>query len=630
MKTYIYRPFLILMVISCAVIGCSKDFLNIDPTGQVPEETTWQDPALAQAFITGIYSGGSGVYGLGVGGFDEQMLASLTDEATFTHTGRNINTVMEGSASPSGVGWIPESYGWKNLFDNIRAANLSLEKLANPKIDTALANRLKGEAHFLRAYFYHQLLRYYGGVPITTRVYDLNQDYNVTRNSFEECVNFITADCDTAIWLINTSTMDKGRASVLAALALKSRVLLYAASDLSYLPLAKTKFPELASHPKPELFGYTGGDRKVRWTAAKAAAKAVMSLGAGYKLNLGAPVSAAEGKTNYMSIAMSGYSKALGMDANAGSEIIFGRYYNLNVNTGAGVSINQYNGPNGYHNWAGNTPIGLLVDDYEMADGTPFSWSNPAQKAKPYVGRDPRFYATILYDGAGWKPRDLISGNVDPANQIQTGQYDLMVGGKKITFNGLDTRSSSIEDWNGSRTGYYVRKFTDPDPKIVDANTKQLVPWPFFRYTEAVFNYIEACIELGEEAEARLWLNRIRFRSGMPAVTDAGIALKNRYRNEKRIEMAFEEQRYFDVRRWMIPQETVGRKLTFINVVGTFQPGKQLTDTYRHDETIYNYTYTPVVNEAHENRKWVNKMYYAPINRDEMNKNTALVQNPGY
>ncbi|WP_223709709.1 RagB/SusD family nutrient uptake outer membrane protein [Niabella beijingensis] len=630
MKTYIFRPFLIIMVISFTIISCSKDFLNIDPTGQVPEETAWQDPALAQAFVTGIYSGGTGVYGLGVGGFDEQMLASLTDEATFTHTGRDINTVMEGSSSPSSTGWIPGSYSWKNLYDNIRAANISLEKLAEPKIDTALANRLKGEAHFLRAYFYHQLLRYYGGVPLISKAYDLNQDYSVTRNTFEECVNFIIADCDTAIWLINKTQMDKGRASVLAALALKSRILLYAASDLAYLPLAKTKIPELASHPKPELFGYAGGDRDARWTAAKLAAKQVMDMGTGYKLNLNAKVSAAEGKTNYMSIAMSGYSKALGMDANAGSEVIFGRYYNLNVNTGGGVSIAQYNGPNGYHNWAGNTPIGLLADDYEMADGTPFSWSNPAQKASPYTGRDPRFYATILYDGADWKPRNLISGNVDPANQIQTGQYDLMVSGAKTTFNGLDTRSSSIEDWNGSRTGYYMRKFIDPDPKIVDANTKQLIPWPFFRYTEAVFNYIEACIELKEDGEAREWLNRIRYRSGMPAVTDAGDALKKRYRNEKRVEMAYEEQRYFDVRRWLIPQETVGRKLTFINVVGNFKPGQQLANTYRHDNNIYNYTYTPVVNEAHENRKWLNKMYYAPLSRDEMNKNTSLVQNPGY
>ncbi|GAB3008295.1 RagB/SusD family nutrient uptake outer membrane protein [Niabella terrae] len=624
MKRNIYTP-LLLVLFAAVLFGCKKDFLNIDPTDQAPAGTTWQDEALAEAFVSGIYN-----QYLGVGGFNEQMLASLSDEAVFTHTGRSINTINEGSANPSAIGWVPPNYEWQNMYNGIRATNIAIAQLQAPQIDTSFANKLKAEAHFLRAFFYNQLLSYYGGIPLITKIFNLNEDYETPRNSYEECVNFITADCDSAIWLINDKSMDKGRATVLSALLLKSRVLVYAASDLHYLPLAKTKFSELGSHPNPELFGYSAGDRSARWQAAKSAAKAVLDLGTGYKMDLNAPVSAAEGTNNYMSIAMSGYSKAAGLDASASVEMIWGRYYNLNVNSGGGVSIGLYNGPNGYHNWAGNTPLGLFVDDFEMANGQPFSWGEASHKAAPYKNRDPRFYATLLYDGADWKPRDLVSGNVDPANQIQTGRYDLIQGGGKITFNGLDTRSSSIEDWNGSRTGYYFRKFTDPDPSISEANTKQLIPWPFMRYTEAVFNYAEACIELGQDAEARLWLNRIRYRSGMPAIADAGTALKNRFRNEKRIEMSFEEQRYHDARRWMIAPATLGRKLTFINIVGAFKPGKQLSAPYRHDETIYNYTYTPVTDQAHENRKWVNKMYFAPISRDEMNKNTSLVQNPGY
>ncbi|MEJ7589691.1 MAG: RagB/SusD family nutrient uptake outer membrane protein, partial [Ferruginibacter sp.] len=183
---------------------------------------------------------------------------------------------------------------------------------------------------------------------------------------------------------------------------------------------------------------------------------------------------------------------------------------------------------------------------------------------------------------------------------------------------------------NGSRTHYYIRKFTDPDPGIVENNTKQYVPWPFFRFTEAVFNYAEACIELGEDMEARTWLNKIRFRSGMPAITESGAALKTRYRNERRIELMFEEQRYHDARRWMIAPTTLGRDITFINIRGTFKPGKELVGTYRYDPSIYNYTYTPVVDETHEDRTWVDKMYFRPIGRDEINKNALLIQNPGY
>lgn len=103
-----------------------------------------------------------------------------------------------------------------------------------------------------------------------------------------------------------------------------------------------------------------------------------------------------------------------------------------------------------------------------------------------------------------------------------------------------------------------------------------------------------------------------------------------RYRNERRIELAYEEHRYFDARRWLIAPATLGRKTTFINIVGKFKPGKTLSGKYKYDESIYNYTYTPVLDINHENRTWMDKMYFRPIHRDEINKNEQLVQNPGY
>lgn len=605
--------------------SCKRSFLDTTDLSSVGGDVVWSDGPLSEAFVTEIYNG------LGPGGFDEQMLASLSDEAVFTHTGRNINTINEGSLSPSNPGWTSGTYEWGSMYSRIRGCNLALEKLTTATFDDeTLKERLRGEVHFLRAYYYHQLVRYYGGVPIITRTYGLNEDYSAPRNTWEECVNFIVANCDSAIQELTDKSLAKGRATPLAAMALKSRILLYAASDLHDIPTAKALSPTISSFANPELLGYTSGDQNARWLTAKAAAKAVMDAGVGYKLDLAAPVSPEEGKLNYMSIAMGGGSKAPGIDPSAGIEIIFGRYNTPDKDEWGGTRLGLFDGPNGYHNWAGNTPIGLLVDDYEMLDGTKFSWSNPAEKADPYENRDPRFYASIMYDGSEWKPRNLISGNVDPANEIQTGQYDLIVNGALTTFKGLDTRSSTIEDWNGSRTGYYMRKFIDPDPAIVDNNTYQYVPWPFFRYTEAVLNYVEACIETGDETEARNWLNKIRFRSGMPAVTETGTALMDRYRNERRVELVYEEHRYHDARRWMIAPTTLGRKITFINVVGKFKPGKSLSDIYHHDESIYDYTYTPVEDVNHENRTWIDKMYFRPITRDEMNKNLSLVQNPGY
>lgn len=615
-------------ILSAGLFSCSTDFLNTKPLDQVSSDVVWTDAALSTAFVNGVYNNQNN-QGLGMGGFDEQMLASLSDEAIFTHAGRGINTVNEGLLSPDNVGWVGSTYDWGVMYKQIRAANTALENLPVATFDDPELNeRLQGECHFLRAYFYQQLVRYYGGVPIIKNTYGLGDDYTIERSSYEDCVNFILADCDTAIdQLTGKSGLGKGRATAIAAMALKSRVLLYAASDLHDIPTASGKSTVIASYDQPEYLGYTGGDRKARWEAAKTAAKAVLDNGGGgYKLDYAGPAPATEATLNYVSMAMGGGSKAPGVDPAASVELLFQRDFDPAKDEYAGIYVGLANGPNGYHNWAGNTPIQQLVDDYEMMDGSEFDWNDATQKADPYVNRDPRFYATILYDGSDWKPRDLISGNVDPANQIQTGKYE-MGGGFAA---GLDTRQSSIEDWNGSWTGYYVRKFMDPDPAIVDNNTRQYVPWPFLRYTEAVFNYAEACIELGQDAEAKTWLNKIRFRGGMPALTETGDALRQRYRNERRIEMVYEEQRYHDARRWMIAPTTLGRKTVYITVVGSLKSGQSAAAPYKYDKTKYNYSYTPTEVNSLENRLWVDKMYFRPINRDEMNKNAKLIQNPGY
>ncbi|HEV7378960.1 MAG TPA: RagB/SusD family nutrient uptake outer membrane protein, partial [Dyadobacter sp.] len=134
----------------------------------------------------------------------------------------------------------------------------------------------------------------------------------------------------------------------------------------------------------------------------------------------------------------------------------------------------------------------------------------------------------------------------------------------------------------------------------------------------------------GNDADALLWLNRIRFRAGMPALKVTGAALKEAYRQERRIEMVYEEQRYHDARRWMIAKTTLGEPMTYISVVGKFKPGQSMKEPYRYNPAVYTYTYTPVEETAHENRTWVDKMYFRPIHRDEMNRNNKLIQNPDY
>ena len=618
MKKITSKAIIILLAACCMVTACKRDFLNTQPVDQVPASETWKDPAFAEAFVNGVYGG------LFEGGFDEQMLAAITDEAIFTHQGRNINTINQGALNPSNPGWVNRHTDWLQLYNYIRGANIAIDALPTATLSADLQQRLEGEARFLRAYYYHQLLRFYGGVPIITKVYGLGEDYTAARNTYAEVSSFIITEIDKAYTLLKGKTRVRGRATDLAALALKSRQLLYDASDLHDIPTAKSKSTVISGYAKPELIGFVSGDRAARWRAARDAAKAVLDeAGSGYKTNLTAPATLDEGRKNYLSVAMGGQSKHADADPGVATtnELLFVRTLTLERSEGS-QQHGLRQGPNGYNNWAGNTPIQEFVDDYEMMDGSKFNWNDPAHKADPYLNRDPRFYASILYDGSPWKPR---GGTLDPANEIQTGTY--YVG---TTLAGLDTRQGPIENWNGSFTGYYFRKFIDPTPTLRDNTDRQVVPWPYFRYTEAIFNYVEALIELADDATARTWLNKIRFRAGMPAITESGNALRDRYRNERRIEMALEEQRFFDARRWMIAPQTLGRKTTYIQVEGRLKTGATAPVPYRRDKTKFDYVYIPVVNNDLENRVWVDKMYYRPINLAETQRNNLLVQNPGY
>lgn len=603
------------------MVSCNGDFLNTEPQTEISESAVWSDPALAEAFVTGIYQG------LGQGGFNEEMLASMTDEAIFTHPGRGITTVTEARINAADVGWNNagnRTWNWERLYSYIRRTNLAIAELSDPQFENegGIVDRLMGEAKFMRAYYYHDLARYFGGVPLVDRPYELGEEsYEITRASYQETIDFILADLDEAAFLLAGKNMADGRSSELAALALKARVLTYAASDLHDASTAQANSSVLAGYSNIDLLAYTSGTQAERWQKAQAASKAVLDRASGNLYGLSSPVSHEDGIQNYMNNSLS---------RNGGEdELIFARYF-INAKQENGGRQGLYNGPNGYNNWAGNSPVQLLVDDYEMMDGSQFDWDNPEHAAAPYENRDARFYASILHDGSQWKPRSSANAPKDPLGQIQTGTYEVNPGGSVETHFGLDTRNSSIEDWNGSYTGYYIRKFIDPDPAIVDQNTWQEVPWPILRYTEAVLNYVEASIELGQEDEARAWLNQIRFRVGQPAITASGEELVEAYRNERRIEMAYEEQRFHDVRRWMIAEETLGRQANVISITGTLKPGASVS-VYKYDPESYDYEYVvQPIDPGKENRLWLDKMYFFPIHRDEINRNSSLIQNPGF
>lgn len=571
--------------------SCNTDYLNVAPEDRFGNEAVWQDPNLVQAFVNEMYRGLNH-------GLRELMLGSLADESQFIHNYGSAQ-VVQSNLTPADVGSFSrgdfDEFNWEQLYGRIRQVNLFLERIEDvPFSEEALTqkDRLKGEVHFLNAYFYHNLVRLYGGVPLVTKAYGLKDDFSISRSSLEDCITYIVSEADLAASLLPTGYSDDaanlGRATKGAALALKSRILLYAASELY------NNSSWAGGFANADLIS-TSGDRTAKWQAAKDAAKAVMDLGLYSLQQTGDPVK------DYTDLFLSKVSQ----------EAIFSRYFIKSRGWEDGALPGLANGPNGYHNWGGNTPIQELVDDYEMTDGTKFNWSNPVHAAAPYSNRDPRLSASILYDQALWRPRPSDVKEIDPIGKVIIRSVETAPG---AFTPGLDTRDGPIEDWNGGYSGYYLRKFVDPAVvhEYAAAGGNQEAPWHFFRYGEILLNYAEACIGLGQEAEAKTTLNLLRARAGMPDITESGAALVQKYQNERRVELVFEQHRYFDIRRWMIAPAAMGRNAN----------GIVITQPLAGPVTY--------VRNKIQDRAWSDKMYWLPISQDERNRNSDLVQNPLY
>lgn len=579
--------------------ACKQDFLDTQSQEKFTDDAVWSDPALVETFLNQIY------FRLYEPLTDGRGTANIVDEGHYRgNSASNLHNNSESTQDNLYAWGYQRNLAWNELYKSIRYCNVFFSKVAEVPFTGTVVDgktdqeRMTGEAHFLRAFNYHYLLALYGGVPLVTEAYGLDSEFAVPRNSYEECIDFIVSECDKAAALLPEvhSGSNIGRVTKGAALALKSRVLLYAASDLH------TPNAVISAFKKPELLGYTDNAQEERWRKAKEAAKAVIDLGL-YALHKAEPAAGDSVAQNITEIFLT----------NNTSEDIMVKYFTQVMGQRWGL----YSSPNGYYGWGVNAPVANFVDAFQMADGTPFDWNNPAHAKDPYANREPRFYATVFYNGASWRQRPADAQGLDPDNKIQTGTYqrwDAAAGRMYETY-GIDTRNGPIENWNGSYTGYYCRKYVDPSVNV--QYIRQSVTWRFFRYTEILLNYAEACIELGEEAEARTYINAVRKRAGLPATAATGEALRKLYRNERRLELAFEEHRYFDVRRWMIGSEA-------------YSPAYQAKVVYPLMPNNTTAT-TPVVTHVKfDDRSWDNKSYFFPILRDEMNKNAKLDQNPGY
>jgi hypothetical protein len=312
------------------------------------------------------------------------------------------------------------------------------------------------------------------------------------------------------------------------------------------------------------------------------------------------------------------------------TETIWGIQYPL---TGGNINnANIWFGPCGYHNWGNNNPTEPAVRSFEMADGTPFVWdkytpgdqylrkATAAELAadpliNPYNGCEARFYAIVLYHGAPWQQRPSDVVPLDPLNQVQTG-YFYLADGVTLRTSGCDTRQGLIEAWNGTKTGYYIKKFLDPTS--AGQFYRNTTTWVEFRYAEILLNYAEACIELGgADLQPGLdALNLVRNRGGLPdRVTTDQATARTYIRQERAIEFFGEGHRWYDLRRWMtfgsVVQNVYGMKVKQMDN-GNFEWKLDVTD--HADDRIWN----------------SDKYYWLPLSRTEMNKAPNLQPQPGY
>lgn len=539
--------------------SCNKDILELKPYDQLSDAAIWADLNLVEGYVTENYNSIS----MGTFGFPESGWGNYStvygywtgagvDEIYELHDRdgwcMQMDLVVRGELSPSRLSSLGR---WAKNYALIRSINNYFEHADAIQGDAAKIARLTSEMHFMRAWNYVHLVKNYGGVPIVTKVFSTSDtEFNESRNTLDECVKFILEDLDKAIAGLPASfdAANQGRVTKGAAMAAKANFLLWVASPLN--------------NPSND---------QAKWKAASDAAKAVIDLGT-YSLYKPA---------KYENIFLD----------RGNSEVILAKYYN---STAAGWWVTNFENtvnrdltPNSYGGWGMATPIQNIVDDFEMADGSKFSWSNPAQAAKPYENRDPRFYATIFHDGMTHRGATV----------------DVFEGGKDNPI------GATVEPTNATQTGYFLRKFVDPakDPGKWENECMAIM----IRLAEIYLNYAEAQNALGVDAEALKYVNMIRDRAGMPAISGSGTVLRDKIHQERRIELAFEGQRYYDLRRWKTLQQgmgdAIGMKIVK-NADGTKTYSKKTVQT----------------------RIFTEKVYWQPIPMTEIQKNAKLTQNPGY
>ncbi|MBG6234966.1 hypothetical protein IWX76_001534 [Pedobacter sp. CAN_A7] len=522
-KINIYH-LMIALVLTGTASSCKKDFLDRTPKNLVSEDVAFGSVSGITALTVTLYNDMQ----------TEDFSYEVSDQAGYpsTTTDEAVRAYVWGSINNAVVG------NWFGSWDyaKIRRVNDFIEKIPASAVDETSKKRFLAEARFIRAFHYFALVKRYGGVPLVAQVqqYQTGDDVPglvVSRNTEQEIYDFIAAELDAAVADLpanySSDPDNQFRISKYGALALKSRAMLYAASSAKY-----------GTFQLNGLVGISPGLAGAYWQKAMDASNEIITSNQFSLYNANA-----DKASNYQQLFLTV----------GNSEAIFTKVYSA---PDKAHSFDFFNAPQSFKIDYGcaTNPTLEMVEEYEYIDGSvgtlklndnagkPIVYDNPGDLFK---GKDPRMFATILTPFDSWQGgtleirRGVIDNGVKKTSESLTAVYP--VGGT-FTIVGKDGPLTTNDP---TKTGFYIKKFMDPVNRVNDS--RSTTPWMVFRYGEVLLNYAEAAFELGQTAQATAAINQIRSRAGITTVATVNL---EKIRHERKVELAFENHRIWDLRRW--------------------------------------------------------------------------------
>ena len=541
-----------ILAASAICLTSCTGLLDMTPTDRVSDKIIWENTQNAEYSINYIYS-----YIIDVTQSQSHagMTEALTDQMKYGSYNYNsmcyIPSEIAYGVSPS-AGYFDAYMGyWSTWYGAIRRVNQSISELKQyGQMSDTDKVRLEAELRFMRAFLYFDLVKRYKQVIIYDE--DLTKiKKDKALNTEAEGWDFIEADLRFAAAELPERTASKGRLDKGAAWAFLSRTMLYAE----------------------------------RWAVVKEAAEEVEKLGYGLE---------ADYKNSYTKTASAGNNETILQylfDRTQSVTHSFDFYYT----PGGDFTLNGESG-GGY-----GTPTQEMVESFEYAKGgfpDWTEWHGTTTKTPPYAELEPRFHATILYNGAAWKGR-----TIEP-----------FVGGG----DGWCQWNLDREPKGRTTTGYYLRKLVDEGHNVI-TESGSVQPFTIIRYAEVLLNKAEACSELGETASANDAVKAIRARVGLPYTPKAGSELEAAIRQERKVELAFEGLWYWDLRRWKVAHKQYPEGLT-----GYQQHGLKIEKT---GDDAFTYTYVSVDDR---DRNFLEKMYQFPLPTSELTSNSLVEQFPAW